>query len=304
MDDCFLSGALAGPLPPFPCAPPFARPLACLPFTCFPTAAHSRFDAQPFRVLLLRRLWLPLPPSARNCQWPPTRFQCMDLARPSAFDNRRLEIVADGLPLFHGAQSAVDTTMVSVLRRDGTPHPRCVTTDGAALETARRRKETTYPELSGQFGRTKLVVLAAEVAGRWSEECRSFLSQLAKAKVRGEVSHLRARARQAWCSRWGTMLACSAARAVALSLLGRRGGQGSDGLMSWRMPGTRLGERPYPCASLFLSYHPFLMSALSLSVPPKKKSRFFFPFPPQMFTLFRILCVFSLNFGCVLKAGP
>ena len=119
--------------------------------------------------------------------------------------------------------------------------PRCVTTGGAALETARRRKETTYLELSGQFGRTKLVVLAAEVAGRWSEECRSFLSQLAKAKVRGEAPHLRARARQAWCSRWGTMLACSAARAVEVkvptaSLLPRP--------MSWRMPGTRLGERP------------------------------------------------------------
>ena len=78
------------------------------------------------------------------------RVQDMDLARPSAFDNRRLEIVADGLSLFHGAQLAVDTTVVSVLRRDGTPHPRCVTTDGAALETARRRKETTYPQLSGQ----------------------------------------------------------------------------------------------------------------------------------------------------------
>ena len=28
----------------------------------------------------------------------------MDLARPNALDNRRVEIVADGLPLFMGAQ--------------------------------------------------------------------------------------------------------------------------------------------------------------------------------------------------------
>ena len=34
-------------------------PMAGLPVTSFPTALHSRFDAQPFRVLLLRRLWLP-----------------------------------------------------------------------------------------------------------------------------------------------------------------------------------------------------------------------------------------------------
>ena len=36
-----------------------------LPFTCCPTAFHSRFDAR-FGVLLLRRLWLPLPPSSRR----------------------------------------------------------------------------------------------------------------------------------------------------------------------------------------------------------------------------------------------
>ena len=30
--------------------------------------------------------------------------------------------------LFHGAQLAVDTTLFFVLSRDGTPHPRCVTT--------------------------------------------------------------------------------------------------------------------------------------------------------------------------------
>ena len=40
--------------------------------------------------------------------------------------------------------------------------------DGASLETTSARKEKRYPELSGQFGR--LVVLACEVGGRWSEE--------------------------------------------------------------------------------------------------------------------------------------
>ena len=51
------------------------------------------------------------------------RVQDMDLARPDVLDNRRLEIVADGLPLFHGAQFAIDTTVVSVLKRDGILHP-------------------------------------------------------------------------------------------------------------------------------------------------------------------------------------
>ena len=121
--------------------------MAGLPFSCVPTARHSRFDPQLFRVLLLRRLWLPIPPSDRNCRCGlpldlrghhragcatagvlgrrgfalesaaahvcreagarvslNVRVQDMDLARPDALDNRRLEIVADGLPLFLGAQ--------------------------------------------------------------------------------------------------------------------------------------------------------------------------------------------------------
>ena len=53
------------------------------------------------------------------------------------------------------------TLLVSALRRDGTPRPRCADVDGAALEAARRREELRYPELSGRQGRTRLVVLAA-----------------------------------------------------------------------------------------------------------------------------------------------
>ena len=36
-----------------------------------------------------------------------------DLAVPHAHDTRRLEVVADGLPLFGGTQLAIDTTLVS-----------------------------------------------------------------------------------------------------------------------------------------------------------------------------------------------
>ena len=42
-------------------------PLAGLPFVCCPTSFHTRLEAQVFRVLLLRRLWLPLPPIKRIC---------------------------------------------------------------------------------------------------------------------------------------------------------------------------------------------------------------------------------------------
>ena len=44
----------------------------------------------------------------------------MDLAVFDVMDSRRLEVVADGLTAFRGAQLAIDTTLVPALRRDGT----------------------------------------------------------------------------------------------------------------------------------------------------------------------------------------
>ena len=108
-------------------------------------------------------------------------------------------------------------------------HARCANEDGAAMAAARRRKELRCPELLGDQGRARLVVLASEVGGRWSEESREFLRQLAKAKARNAPRAMRSRVRVAWLLRWSTMLACSGARSFALSLLERRGGLGEDG---------------------------------------------------------------------------
>ena len=82
----------------------------------------------------------------------------------------RLEVVAGGLPLFHGAQLAVDTTMVSTVQANGALRRQCAERDGAALDQARRTKERTFPELTGEHGRARLAVLACETGGRWSEE--------------------------------------------------------------------------------------------------------------------------------------
>ena len=88
-----------------------------------------------------------------------------------------------------------------------------------SLETARARKERRHQELSGQFGRSRLVVLACEVGGRWSEETRDFLRHLAKARARGEPNPLQRRAEAAWLMRWRVIMACRAAKSCALSLL-------------------------------------------------------------------------------------
>ena len=144
-------------------------------------------------------------------------------------DGRRLEVVADGLPLF-GAQLAIDTTLVSPIRADGLPRRQCAEVDGAALAQTRRRKQRTYSELDGH-GRAPVVVLTAEVGGRWSEEAGAFVSQLAKAKARSVPRVLAGRARQAWQHRWDTLLACASARAFALTLLDRSSAVGSDGVV-------------------------------------------------------------------------
>ena len=86
-----------------------------------------------------------------------------------------------------------------------------------------------YPELAGPRGRARLLVLAGEVGGRWSEETRDFLNQLARGKVRHEPAVMKRRVRQAWRMRWQAILSCSAAKAFAASLLELRGGSGADG---------------------------------------------------------------------------
>ena len=91
---------------------------------------------------------------------------------------RRLEVIA----LWRGAQFAIDTTLVSPLHRDGTARRGAADRNGAALDAARRKKERAYPELSGDEGRARLVVLAAEVGGRWSNETAQFFNALAEAR--------------------------------------------------------------------------------------------------------------------------
>ena len=101
---------------------------------------------------------------------------------PARQDNRRIEAIANGLPLWAGAQLAVDTTLVSPLTAAGLPRSAGGRTAGAAWLTARRAKKRTYPELC-RSNRCRLTVIALEIGGRWSAE----------AAVRGLRRHPRAR---------------------------------------------------------------------------------------------------------------
>ena len=146
----------------------------------------------------------------------------LDIEGGNPTDARRLEIVVDGLTLFDGAQLAIDTTLVSLLKRDGTARRTAADHNGAALEDARRKKERTYRESAGDRGRARLVVLAAEVGGSWSDETANFLSALSKAKAETAPEAVRDEVRAAWLRRWRNLLGCTAARAFATSLLVKR----------------------------------------------------------------------------------
>ena len=81
---------------------------------------------------------------------------------------------------------------------DGRPHA------GAAdrrAATAERWKRTRCPEL-GQPGQQRLVVLAAEVGGRWHAAATAFVRQLARVRARRAPPALGRVARAGWGRRW------------------------------------------------------------------------------------------------------
>ena len=112
-----------------------------------------------------------------------------------------------------GAQLALDTTLVSALYCNGSARRGASHNEGVAISVAERRKEQRYPELVGPRARARLVVLAMEVGGRWSSTTQRFISSLVHARAREEGWILCRRAEQAWRLRWGSLLACTAARA-------------------------------------------------------------------------------------------
>ena len=232
-------------------------PFAAKVFTALPTSPELRLEPASFRVLLLRRLRLQLPlvPATCPCRHrldalgdhrascprsgllrpraiprrrthvPRSRSdgQCQ---RPSARlnlvvhnqDDRRIEVIANSLPLWGGAQLAVDTTLVSALDSAGQLRRQQRSTTGAALRIARRAKERTYPELL-RAERCRLVVLGIELGGRWSSEAAQFVRMLARSRARSAPHVLRSGATAAYVSRWSALLSFAAARAVAASLL-------------------------------------------------------------------------------------
>ena len=98
-----------------------------------------------------------------------TRVADLNLPAVQQVDDRRIEVIANGLSLHNGSQLAIDTTLVAPLTSTGQPRRRGGQFAAAALHDARKAKERAYPELR-TARRCRLVVLAIEIGGRWSTE--------------------------------------------------------------------------------------------------------------------------------------
>ena len=99
------------------------------------------------------------------------------------------------------------------------------TTNGVMLKHARKRKKGRYPELCGTGGRTSMVVIAGEVGGRWSRETQTLVQCLAPQGTVCDENPLQV----TYYRRWSSLLFCSAAKALAISLLEQRGDPGAGG---------------------------------------------------------------------------
>ncbi|CAE7901835.1 unnamed protein product [Symbiodinium sp. KB8] len=193
-----------------------AGPQAALVFATRPTLPEFSLESPLFRAILLRRLRLPLPLASAT-------YRCRSYLDPcgdhlaACQDDRHIEVIATGLPLWGGAQLAVDTMLVSPLTAAGLPRRAGGRAAGAALLTA-RRAERTYPELC-RSNRCRLTVLALEIGGRWSAEAATFVRLLARCRARSAPLPSRAAAISAYTLRWSALLSFAVVRSFAASLL-------------------------------------------------------------------------------------
>ena len=111
-------------------------------------------------------------------------------------------------------------TLVSPLRRDGTPHAGAPARDGAVLQVAERRKRATYPELA-QGGAQSLCVLGCEIGGRWNASAMLLVRRLVALHSCRAPPAVRGPAQAAWARRWWSVLFAAVQKAIGHTALGQ-----------------------------------------------------------------------------------
>ena len=163
---------------------------------------------------------------------------------------RRLDLVVYGA-IASGGALCCDATLVSPLTRQGEPQAHADSEDGAALRLAERRKRTTYPDLCGP-GTQRLLVLGAEVGGRWNSEARSFLRTLVRLRSLRAPAAVRRSAASRWARRWWASWPWPCNKLWARPRLAKPGPQprsGPPGTRRWSESTwlTARGQPSHPC---------------------------------------------------------
>ena len=142
----------------------------------FSALLRSQGGPSAGRVLLFRRCGLPLPPTRATASVAIHWVACADVGVPGT-EGCLWRTQQHGFVMKQDAASDSHCSTEPRLRwtQPWFLHSLGSTTNDFALLAARRRKETTFPELAGRFRRARLVVLACEVGGRWSDESVAFL---------------------------------------------------------------------------------------------------------------------------------
>ena len=138
-----------------------------------------------------------------------------------ADDERCIEVVASGLPLYHGAQLAVDITLRCAVSSSGEARLGAACVDAIVCTNARADKEQKYSELLAG-DRCRLIVVALETGGRWSSEALEFVEGPARARSR-EAPPNQAVGLSGLEEEMVRMLSVSCAKAFATSFLFGRG---------------------------------------------------------------------------------
>ena len=105
------------------------------------------------------------------------------------------------------------------------------------MKAAETDKGRRYPALVHST-RCRLVVLAGEVGGRWSETTVRFIEALAKHRSKTAQRRLHKSTQLAWEHRWWGMLAVAAQDSLAATLLD----DAPHLLHGWEGAGPSLGE--------------------------------------------------------------
>ena len=230
-------------------------PFASRTFTTIPWGHDLTYPSHLFRLLLLRRLRLPLPLSERSCRCRrfldplgdqraacPRAGRCSAKASWPVGKSSRESLPGGWCPGRHKHNShPPEPPELHPIRQPvhrshskWPSHPPrstigCQHYLSVPSHTQRRppRPRRPVPWGSATTGRCRLIVLGVEARGTFSNEAANFVGSLAHARARSAPVHLKQATVAASVSRWSAILAHAAMHAVASSCLLRWWGAAS-----------------------------------------------------------------------------